>query len=83
MSTTEEKLKTPPTLFNRKEDCCGCTACVVICPKEAIAMPEDSEGFFYPSINKQLCICCYQCLKVCPIKAAKKDDAHRENGICK
>ena len=45
MNTSEEKLKAPPTLFNRKEDCCGCTACVVICPKQAIAMTEDSEGF--------------------------------------
>ena len=45
MNTSEEKLKAPPTLFNRKEDCCGCTACVVICPKQAIAMTKESEGF--------------------------------------
>ena len=25
-----------PILYNRKEECCGCTACLAICPKEAI-----------------------------------------------
>ena len=83
MNITEKKLKTPPTLFNRKEDCCGCTAFVAICPKEAIVMTEDAEGFFYPSINKQLCICCYQCLKVCPIKEAKNYDVRCKKEICK
>lgn len=72
MNEANIDLRTPPVLFDRKEDCCGCTACAVICPKQAINMIEDSEGFNYPGIDKRLCICCYQCLKVCPIKAAKK-----------
>jgi len=25
-----------PVLYKRKEECCGCTACYAICPKEAI-----------------------------------------------
>ena len=33
-----------PILYNRKEECCGCTACYAICPKEAICMAEDEEG---------------------------------------
>ena len=37
-----------PVLYNRKEECCGCTACCAICPKEAISMVEDEEGFEYP-----------------------------------
>ena len=39
-----------PVLYERKEDCCGCTACYAICPKSAIEMKEDEEGFEYPSI---------------------------------
>ena len=57
-----------PILFNRKEECCGCTACYAICPKEAISMIEDDEGFEYPEINNDICIRCFKCLQVCPLK---------------
>ena len=50
-----------------KHDCCGCTACKNICPKNAIEMVEDEEGFLYPQINKDKCINCGLCKKVCPI----------------
>lgn len=33
-----------PVLYKRKEECCGCTACYAICPKEAISMVEDEEA---------------------------------------
>lgn len=64
-------VKPIPVLFERKEDCCGCTACYAICPKETISMVEDEEGFLYPKINKVNCIKCYMCLRVCPIKTSK------------
>lgn len=60
-----------PVLFNKKEECCGCTACYSICPKKAISMKEDEEGFEYPVINRESCICCYKCIDVCPIKIVK------------
>lgn len=63
---TEKKI---PTLYKQKEECCGCTACYAICPKRAISMSEDEEGFEYPVINEDNCIRCYQCIKVCPLKA--------------
>ena len=63
-------MKDLPSLYKRKEECCGCTACYVICPKSAISMQPDEEGFDYPVIDEGKCIRCYQCLKVCPIKAA-------------
>ena len=43
-------MKEVPILYSRKEECCGCTACYAICPKEAISMVEDEEGFEYPQI---------------------------------
>lgn len=46
--------------------CCGCSACVQICPQRCIYMHEDSEGFLYPHIDKSLCIDCHLCEKVCP-----------------
>ena len=53
--------------IDTKEDCCGCTACMNICPKNAIEMVEDREGFKYPRIDKEKCINCGLCKKVCPI----------------
>ena len=53
-----------PILYKRKEECCGCTACYAICPKEAISMVEDEEGFEYPKIDENKCVHCYQCMMV-------------------
>lgn len=47
-----------PILYKRKEECCGCTACYAICPKEAISMVEDEEGFEYPQIDESETLCC-------------------------
>lgn len=53
-------------LVSEKALCCGCSACYDICPKSAISMVEDSEGFLYPTINKDKCVNCGLCEKVCP-----------------
>lgn len=64
--------KNLPILYSRKEECFGCTACYAICPKAAISMIEDEEGFEYPQIDRSKCVFCYQCIKVCPIKISTK-----------
>lgn len=48
-----------------KNECSGCTACMLTCPQAAITMQEDSEGFFYPHIDENTCIHCGLCQKVC------------------
>lgn len=48
-----------------KENCCGCTACKNICPKNAIEMKEDEEGFLYPVIDENRCINCNRCKNIC------------------
>ena len=50
-----------------KKDCTGCGACCNICPKNAITMQVDEEGFKYPKIDKEKCINCNLCEKNCPI----------------
>ena len=48
------------------QDCCGCSACAQGCPKQCIQMVQDKEGFLYPQINKNQCIDCGLCEKICP-----------------
>jgi len=63
--TYDEKIENI-VLYDTKEECCGCTACYAICPKNAINMVEDSEGFLYPIIDKSKCIGCKKCISICP-----------------
>lgn len=49
----------------KKELCNGCGTCALRCPKNAIEMVEDGEGFLYPHINEEKCINCGLCEKVC------------------
>ena len=46
--------------------CTGCGACDRICPRTAITMEPDKEGFLYPQINQEFCIDCKLCTAVCP-----------------
>lgn len=50
--------------YNKKL-CNGCGTCSLKCPKDAIEMIEDSEGFLYPKIDQEKCIHCGLCEKVC------------------
>lgn len=62
-----------PVLYEKKENCCGCSACYAICPMGAIIMKPDMEGFLYPRINPEKCISCYKCLSVCAFKEVQKE----------
>ena len=57
-----------------KTKCCGCGACSQVCPKNAISMQSDNEGFLYPKIDENKCIQCGLCLKTCPILNNKKQN---------
>ena len=57
-----------------KLECCGCGACFQKCPKQAIEMKENEEGFLYPVIDEKKCINCGLCTKVCPqLKKIKEE----------
>lgn len=60
---------------SNKDKCCGCTACINICPVNAIEMIPDEEGFLYPKVDKDKCVNCGLCDKVCPYnRKDEKDD---------
>lgn len=46
--------------------CCGCSACEQICPKSAIVLKANDEGFLYPILNEDLCVNCGLCKRICP-----------------
>lgn len=50
-----------------KARCCGCTACMNVCPVQCIVMRRDREGFDYPVANPDICISCGKCDAVCPM----------------
>ena len=56
-----------------KKLCTGCAACKNSCPKSAIMMVENEEGFLYPFVDNQLCVDCGLCKNVCPINAKQID----------
>ena len=63
-----------------KSKCCGCCACVDVCPHQAISLKNDIEGFWYPEVNNELCIECNLCEKVCPelhISELKHNDSEK------
>lgn len=51
--------------ISKREDCCGCTACSCICGHNAIKMVADDLGFFYPLVNRNLCVECKLCEHIC------------------
>lgn len=48
-----------------KDRCTGCSLCQDICPRKAIFMHADMDGFEYPKINGD-CINCGKCYNLCP-----------------
>ena len=53
-------------IYNENK-CTGCGACYNICPKGAITIKGDKQGFYKPFIDEDKCIDCRLCEKVCPL----------------
>ena len=63
------------------KQCCGCTACKSICPKNSITMIEDIEGFLYPQVNINTCVNCGACNNVCPIENPVKLKPFKQKAV--
>ena len=57
-----------------EDKCCGCGVCSNICPKNAITMEENQEGFLFPRIDFKKCVDCGLCKNACPALNLKKEN---------
>lgn len=55
-----------------KSLCTGCEACLNVCPRSAITLKEDEQGFLYPNIDEIKCVDCGACVRVCPATGNNK-----------
>lgn len=51
-----------------RKACTSCGACANACPKHAIHMQKQDNGFYYPQIDEAACIRCGRCGEVCPVQ---------------
>lgn len=65
-----------------EKECTGCMACKNICPKNAITMEENDEGFKYPKIDLDICVKCGLCKKVCPINHKLDENKNEIKAYC-
>ncbi len=64
-TAASEGAETLPQLAPRTH-CTGCGACASGCPKDAIEMKRDKEGFLYPVVDGKRCVHCGHCTAICP-----------------
>lgn len=60
-------MKIEEMIAAKRSDCAGCEACANVCPRGAIEMTADAEGFYYPRIDKRKCVECGRCDRTCPV----------------
>ena len=70
------------TNITDNEICTGCTACYAACPVDAISMSTDERGFYRPRIQRDMCISCGRCAKVCPQLREREASGHSDSYAC-
>lgn len=79
----EKEKKEPgsrPVLAQDKSSCCGCSACLSVCPSGAISMKADPEGFLYPVVDTGKCVGCLMCERVCAFKKDSESGTYYPGG---
>lgn len=59
------------------KECTGCGACSAICNHRAISMILDCKGFLRPYVDKEKCVNCRLCDKVCEVANSKSDTNYK------
>jgi len=61
------------------DGCVGCGACGVVCPRDAIRLVSDKEGFDVAYIDMQKCIGCGLCERTCPAASQPQKNGAAED----
>lgn len=56
-----------------ESECCGCGACVEVCPTNCISFAENNETFLFPKIDRSKCVSCKKCENVCPFNKPREN----------
>lgn len=66
-------------IFDIKDSCTGCLACVTACPVKCIHPDYDEEGFWIPVMAEpDKCIHCHKCERVCHVISNSPDSDQEE-----
>lgn len=63
------------------DKCCGCSACALVCPLNAIKMEMNNDGFYEPIVDENKCINCNVCKDVCIKKLKVKEIGIKGNYV--
>lgn len=63
-----------PILYEKECECCGCGACMNICPAHAISFVENNVGFLFPHIDDKKCTGCGLCKTVCAFQNIEEEN---------
>ncbi len=58
------------TVVVDQEVCRSCGRCMEVCPYQAVALQQNSEGRWHASVDEAFCKGCGNCISVCPSNAA-------------
>ena len=64
--------------FCNNDFCTGCTACANACPRQAIIMTMDDEGFLFPNVDENLCNHCGICRTKCQVYENTNENTHTQ-----
>lgn len=71
----------PDTLNQLVPLCSGCGACMNSCPKNAIKLVPDAEGFVRPRVHSMDCTGCKTCIRICPVLHAESHPSPQQNPL--
>lgn len=71
----------PDTLNKLVPLCSGCGACMNSCPKNAIKLVPDGEGFVRPRIHSMDCTGCKTCIRICPVLHAESHPSPQQSPL--
>lgn len=64
-------------LAESSKSCTGCSACMAVCPKSAISIVLNREGFYSAIVDKERCVDCGICQTVCARFVSPEEGAVR------